>query len=364
MILLLAVQSGAVAKPKPPASPVSAADLAAQAERARAAKAPDAPALYARALKANPSWKEGWWSFGSIQYERQQYADCAGSFERLTKLDGANASGWTMLGLCEKNANNPRAAIEHLRRGQQLGISVEAIDTAAKYALAELFTVTSSFEEALGVLAAASVSGKQGSAWTMLAGCAALWKPMLPNQVPAEDRELVFLAGRAFWDGAARRSAEAREGFDSLLAKYPTSPGVHYLYGSFELINEADRAVAEFEQELKISPDHPGALAALAAEYLRRGDPAKGMPYARRFVELHPDAFAGHALLGRTLVESGDMQAGVRELEQARQLGPNEPQTRIALASVYAKLGRAEDAARERREFLRLKGPAQKPVQP
>ena len=33
---------------------------------------------------------------------------------------------------------------------------------------------------------------------------------------------------------------------------------------------------------------------------------------------------------------------------------PDSPQTRIALASAYAKAGRAQEAARERAEFVRL----------
>ena len=54
-------------------------------------------------------------------------------------------------------------------------------------------------------------------------------------------------------------------------------------------------------------------------------------------------------------MESGDIQAGIRELEICEQQAPGEPQTHIALASAYAKAGRNNDAARERTEFLKLK---------
>src|SRR5260370_1009295 len=108
-------------------------------------------------------------------------------------------------------------------------------------------------------------------------------------------------------------------------------------------------------------PRHLGALSAIAMEYLRRGDSAKGLPYARKCEEFYPDALACHVILGRMLVESGDLQGGARELESAKQLDPSDPQARIALASVYAKLGREDDAARERREFLRLKEKSKRP---
>ncbi len=50
-----------------------------------------------------------------------------------------------------------------------------------------------------------------------------------------------------------------------------------------------------------------------------------------------------------------DVPRGIQELEEARKLAPGSPQVRIALATAYAKAGRKEDAARERREFLRLR---------
>jgi Flp pilus assembly protein TadD len=178
---------------------------------------------------------------------------------------------------------------------------------------------------------------------------------MLPEEVPESDRELVYLAGRAFWYAAARKGAAAAEAMQELVNRYPASPGVHYLFGSYQLAENAGQAVDEFLAELKINPSHAGALSALAAEYLRRGEPLQGLPYARQLVAILPDALASHTLLGRLLAEQGDIEEGVRELEKARAIDPDHPQPHITLASLYAKLGRKQDAARERQEFLRLK---------
>jgi len=68
-----------------------------------------------------------------------------------------------------------------------------------------------------------------------------------------------------------------------------------------------------------------------------------------------------HNALGRALVESGDLDNGIKELELSKQQAPGSPQTRIALASAYARAGRNEDAARERAEFLKLKQLSKKP---
>jgi predicted Zn-dependent protease len=65
-----------------------------------------------------------------------------------------------------------------------------------------------------------------------------------------------------------------------------------------------------------------------------------------------------------SLVESGDVAKGIKELELSKLQAPDSPQTRIALASAYAKAGRSEDAARERAEFLKLKQLTKKPEEP
>jgi cytochrome c-type biogenesis protein CcmH/NrfG len=72
-------------------------------------------------------------------------------------------------------------------------------------------------------------------------------------------------------------------------------------------------------------------------------------------VDAAPESFAAYAALGRVLSESGELTEGIKALERARQLAPDSPQVRIALASAYAKVGRPADAARERAEFLKLK---------
>ena len=335
--------------------------IAHRAEEAAKAGRPEAAALYERALRLKPDWKDGWWALGGIHYGHGQFVQCAREFEHVTRLDARAGPAWTMLGLCENGAGDFPAALNNLRQGQQLGAGNAAIDGVAKYHLARLYTKSGAFEQALAVLYPMAQTGRGGEQWIMLAGTAALWRPSFPEETPASDRELVFLAGQAFWNAGARRAADARESFDALLAKYPSSSGVRYLHGSFELADHPEQAVVDFEAELKNSPGHPGALTALAAEYLREGQPAKGLAYAQQATAVLPESPASHALLGRILTETGALEDGLKELETARQLGPDEPQTRIALASTYAKMGRQEDAARERREFLRLKASTEKP---
>lgn len=334
---------------------MASAQLSKEAEAARRNNSPQAISLYQRALKADPHWQDGWWALGTLEYQKDHYPQCRDAFARLSELAPASGSALAMLGLCENGNKEYQSALDHLKRGLEQGVDGEAIVKTARYHLARLYTRAGMFEPALGVIAQLTETVAENPAYLQLAGVAALWMPVFPEDVAPSDRELVYLAGLSFWHAGSRYSAGAEKEMEQLVSLYPSVRGVHYLRGSFELRNNPDQAITEFETELKNSPAHPGAVAALAAEYLRRGDAAKGLPYARRLVEILPESVASHALLGRLLAESGDIAGGVAELEKARDLDPADPQPHISLASLYAKAGRTSDAAREREAFMRSK---------
>jgi tetratricopeptide (TPR) repeat protein len=182
-----------------------------------------------------------------------------------------------------------------------------------------------------------------------------LRRPILPQDVPPADKDLIDEAGRAVCAMAGKQPVEAQKYFAELLANYPKAPNVHYLYGTFLLASDADGALREFQKELELNPKHTEALATLALEYEQRGDSDKAIPYAQRAVEADPQFFAAHGVLGRLLANAGDVEKGIKELEIARQQAPDSYQVHFSLAAAYAIAGRKSDAARERAEFLRLK---------
>ena len=332
-----------------------AAQLSKEAEAARKKNSPEAISLYQRALRADPRWQDGWWALGTLEYQKDHYPQCRDAFGRLSELAPASGLALAMLGLCENGNKEYDAALDHLKRGLEHGINNDAIMKTARFHLARLYTRAGMFEPALGVIAQLTETVPESPVYLQLAGAAALWMPVFPEDIPSADRELVYLSGLAFWHAGSRYATGADKDMEELVSRYPSARGVHYLRGSYELRSNPDRAITEFEAELKNSPGHPGALAALAAEYLRRGDAAKGLPYGKTLAQELPEGVASHALLGRLLAESGDLAGGVLELEKARDLEPTDPQPHISLASLYAKLGRTADAAREREAFMRAK---------
>jgi predicted Zn-dependent protease len=58
---------------------------------------------------------------------------------------------------------------------------------------------------------------------------------------------------------------------------------------------------------------------------------------------------------GNLLVQAGKLDEGLQELEISRDLEPNSSHVRFALAQLYRRLNRNDDALREQKAFERLK---------
>jgi tetratricopeptide (TPR) repeat protein len=362
MLLCAFLLFAAPQKPAPVASG-RFAQVSKQAETARVEQRwDDAERLYREGVRLRPQWKEGWWYLGTMFYDQDRYEEARAVLRRFTVLDAKVAAAWAFLGLCEFETRKYEEALAHLEQAVTLGLDEPSqLGIVTRYHMALLRTREGKFEAAVEILMRFAQQGQDKPEFVEAAGLAALRKPLLPTELPPPERELVLQVGRAVIDTGARRPAEAQKEFENLLASHPQMPNIHYLFGSFLLTSDPDAGLVELKKELEISPGHLPALAQIAFEYLRRGDPAAALPYARKAVDADPQSFIAHNALGRVMVESGDLENGIKELELSKQQAPGSPQTRIALASAYAKAGRSADAARERAEFLKLKQLSKKP---
>ncbi|HKX00337.1 MAG TPA: tetratricopeptide repeat protein [Bryobacteraceae bacterium] len=364
MILPLAIFLSLAASPVPqkPLPPPAFDEVSKQAAQARETNRLDeAIRLYREAVRLRPSWTEGWWYLGTMLYDQDRYPEAVTALRHFTELDAKVAPGWALLGLCEYQTKKYAPALAHIEQARHLGLGGNPeMDKVVQYHAALLLTRSGKFEAALEIFTRLVRRNEETPSMIEAAGIAALRKPILPEELAAADRELVLNAGRAVLDAAARRAAQAQTDFEQLVKNYPAAPNVHYLFGSFLLASNPDQGLAELKEELNISPRHVPALLQVALEYLKRGDAQAALPYAKKAVEIDAGSFAAHYALGRALVESGDLAKGVAELEISREQAPNSPQTRVALASAYAKAGRKQDAARERAAFLNLEQLAKK----
>ncbi len=92
----------------------------------------------------------------------------------------------------------------------------------------------------------------------------------------------------------------------------------------------------------------------MAFEYLKRDQQNDALPLAEKAVQLAPKLYAARNVLGRVLLDLGQIDRAIKELEEGVKLAPTSPEMHYALARAYTRGGRKQEAAREREIFKKL----------
>jgi tetratricopeptide (TPR) repeat protein len=315
----------------------------------------DAIASYTAALRIRPTWPDGWWYLGALFYEKDQYPAARDAFKHLVDLEPKRGPAWGMLGLCLFQTREYEPAVVSLQRGRALGLDGnQELESVVRYHAALLYIRFGEFEIGYEILREFVRVSNFSPKVTEAFGLVMLRMPYLPNEVPADKREEVLVAGQAGISMAARRLDQARAAFDTLLNRYPTDPNVHYSYGVFQLPQDADVALKEFQRVLELDPNYQPAMVQMAFEYLKRDQYNDALPLAERSVQLAPKMYPARNVLGRVLLELGQTDRAVKELEEGVRLAPSSPEMHFALARAYTRAGRKQDADRERQTFKAL----------
>jgi predicted Zn-dependent protease len=358
--LLGSVSANSLARGAQGAS-VASQDFDKLAARARDAREnnrfDEAVALYRQALAQRPAWDEGWWYLATLLYERDSYAEAARAFQEAAKLQPKAGMVWAMLGLCEFETGSYVEALKHLRQGRQLGIPVDNKEMARviRYHEGMLLLLEGDFETAQQALDSLSYEGVRSDDLITALGFSVLRIQALPNKIDPEAVTLVKRAGEAEYLSATRKFEEAQKAYAALVQDYPKTHNVQYAYGVFLLLNKEDeKAIAAFKREIENTPEHRLARLMIATTNLKNKDIAGGIPFVEASIKLYPQDPLGHYIFGRLLLESGETERAIKELESARVFYKDEPKIYYQLARAYAKVNRKDDASRAREEFLRL----------
>jgi tetratricopeptide (TPR) repeat protein len=344
------------------ASRGSFADLSARAEASRDAnRLREAASLYRKAVSLRPSWKDGWWSLGTVLYDSDSYLQAAEAFRRLLAIDPSNGTAHLMLALCEYELGRDAAAMKDIQSAKRLGIKKdEQLEHVLLYHEALLLLRKGEYENSLVPLGGLVKQGVRSD--ELVAGLGMAVLRIRPQDILESGPQADQAVRRAGWSeqqSLAKDLGQAREGYASLVREFSVVPNVHYAYGCFLLsIQETEEAIAEFKSELQRDPQHIPAQMQIAATYYRT-DSSAGIPYAQAVVKLKPKYPFGHYLLGLLCFDSGNLTQALPELEAAARLVPTEAQFQFALGNAYARAGRREEAARARAQFRRLGGDAE-----
>ncbi len=132
-----------------------------------------------------------------------------------------------------------------------------------------------------------------------------------------------------------------------------------HLAGAFVETKDFDGAADELEIVAARMPDFEEAHQMLETAYAQAGRIPEAIEECKKVLESDPDDYGSNLLLGRLLLRSGDPASALPRLKKAASLQPAAPDPHLSLADAYAKLGRNNDAVRERAEAKRLQASQQ-----
>jgi tetratricopeptide (TPR) repeat protein len=333
--------------------------IAASATEARSQGDPSrAVELYTQAVALNPQWPDGWWFLGILQYGENKFAPAREALTRYIDLKPNAGAAMALRGLCEFETGQYEESLSDLQHGIALGAAAQSRNAEILlYHEALLLTRLGRFEEAIGKYAVFVKQGKSNPDLTAAIGLAGLRMPVFPQDADPVQSQLIEMTGAA----AARimggdLDGGGRQAFQDVFQRFPKTPNVHYFYGYLLFASQPEAAIAQFQQELSVAPTSAAAHAMLAWAYGTQGNYAAALPVAQEAVAENPALAMGQLILGRAMVETGETAAGLPHLEKALQLEPGNLEAHLTLAKAYSKLGRKEDARRERLLCLELSG--------
>ncbi len=363
----VAAQTATPSKKPPQVPAAGGTSFAAASKRANDAREAghleEAIVLYRKALAVNPRWIEGRWYLGTSYYELDRYTDAAAVFRRVVTDQPTHGAAWGFRGLCEFQLKQYEPALVSLVKARELGLGPnKELASVVRYHTAILMTRFDQFELAQRVLSEFAAEGNDNPKILEALGLATLRLPQLPGEIEPSRREQVLLAGGGAFYYSNRMTAAAHRRFEELLRRYPDTPNAHYAFAIVLLNAEPDRAVEEFKKELERTPNHLPAMLQIAFEYIKRSDWASARPWASKAVSADPESAPARQALGQVLLETDDVNGAIEELKTGIELSPESPLLHFTLARAFRKAGRAEDAERERLEFLRLERPRPGPA--
>jgi tetratricopeptide (TPR) repeat protein len=318
--------------------------------------------LYRQAEQLNNAWPDGWWFLGLLHYEGDEYAAARDALAHYVALTPDAGPAWALRGLCEFEIGEYEQSLSDIQRGLSFGAANQPRnEKILRYHEALLLTRSGNFEGALQRYALLARGNVPNPELLVGIGLAGLRTPMLPKDLKADKQDLYMATGNAAFLFLSGDRKGAQQEFQNLFQRFPTAANAHYLYGYLLFPMDPDDAIVEFRRELEITPSNAAAQTMVAWDALIRSDFPAALSYSEKAVAQDPTLPVGQLVLGRALVETGDVKGGIEHLEKELKLEPGNLEIHLALAKAYSKSGRTEDARRERLLCLEIakSGPAQ-----
>lgn len=325
--------------------------------------------------------------------EKNGHFDVAiAEFHKATELEPTVAGGFVSLGQAYLENHDFGGAIPPLKQALKLSPDLRPAHQLLGYALlAQGYAAEAipHLEKAQDIAALGIAQLEAGQLSNAVANLqAALAKR--PN-----DPDLLYYFGRA-------SGLLSKQSIDTLIATYPNSARAHQAMAeNYYVLRQMPQAEKEFQEAIRLRPDLPKIHLELGLVFAGASQWPQAEEAFRAETKLQPGNAEAVYRLGNAMLQQGKVREARAELKRADQLQPEMPETlyalgkaaslegdvasavkawskvieiekdsslaaqaHFALAGLYRKQGKTEEAEREMEEFKKLQNTASPPDGP
>ena len=267
-----------------------------------------------------------------IEYHAGRFAECQSVLQGLFASGTQTASALNLLGRCYHKQGKSTEAVESLKQA----INLAPADETNYLDLVKILVEQHSLPRALEV--------------------AKHTTEIFPNSADAYESRGSAESGMAQFTDAIQSYTRASQ-IDS--SRADSFLGLAQAQASAGLTKEA---CANFELGAKKFPKDVRFKTSYAAVLLKQADngdthaEVQARQLLREALVLNPSLSGAHYQLGNLALKQDQIAEAEKHFEEVAKLDPNNAQGHFALARVYRRLGRQEDAAREMKRYEELKG--------
>lgn len=307
--------------------------------------------LYVQALEKDPAWTEGWWKYGGLLYEAQQFQLASLAFGHLTQLAPENSLGFAMLGMCEYELGDWGNASLHLNKALVHGGLPKEIANGAMY---EYSLVLMRQKNRNGSLIALRLLQHASPDYPNLIpafGSAELGMDHIPL-AGTPYAEAASLVGQAAIAVLQLNPQDAERLYRQAIQEHPQQPFAHLCLALFlENLGRHAEAEEEVKEEAKVNPASADAWIWLARFALARRDPEQTRIYASEAKMRAPNDGLPYLLSGKSYVIEQQWNKALENLQKSEALSPDSYEVHYALVTVYGALHDQQAADSERKLF-------------
>jgi tetratricopeptide (TPR) repeat protein len=312
---------------------------------------------YRRVVETRPDFFSAWVNLGVALVQLKQFPDAIESYKRALALDPKNRDVQLYLALAylkNRDEFGASAELEKLAKADPKDLRVAIL-------LGDCYLQLGEYDRALTLLAPLAKMAGDNPDFLWVFGSVLISNGRLREGVALVERvaqqtqaaDAYLLAGRTLF--RLNEFERARDSLETAVRLNPNLPGVYTALGlAREKMVDNQGAMEAFRKGLEREPNDFEANFGLGSILYYERDLEAARTHLDRALRIDPSAILARYEMALVEKAAGQIEAATADLETIVKADPNFLNAHVELATLYFRLKRVEDGARERQIVDRL----------